>query len=65
VHVIGHYDGGVEVVTFAVVMQAVLEDGALGFRSEGYAIAFAECNEYCSSSLLVVRQVAVVFVFSF
>jgi hypothetical protein len=65
VYVIGHYYGCMKVVSFAVVVEAVLEDGILGIRSEGYAIAFTECDEYCSSRLLVMRQGTVVFVFSF
>jgi len=63
--VIWHYYGCVKVVTFGVVMQAVLEDGVSGSWSERDAIGFAECDEYCSSRLLVVREHALVFVFSF
>jgi hypothetical protein len=64
-HVIWHYDCGVEVVAFAVIMQTVLEDGVSGLRSESDSIAFTECDEYCSSRFLIVRQFAAVFVFSF
>jgi hypothetical protein len=45
VYVIWHYYGCVEVVTFAVVMQAVGEDGVAGFRREGNSIGFAEGKE--------------------
>jgi hypothetical protein len=62
---IWHYDGGVKVVAFVVVVQAVLEYGVPGFGSEWGPIAFAEGYEYCSSWFLVVREVAAVFVFSF
>jgi hypothetical protein len=48
-HVIWHYDCGVEVVAFAVIMQTVLEDGVSGFRRKWDSIAFAECTEYCPS----------------
>jgi hypothetical protein len=62
--VIGHYYGCMKVVSFAVVVEAVLEDGILGIRSEGYAIAFAECYEQRSSRSLIVREHTAVFVFS-
>jgi hypothetical protein len=64
VYVIWHYYGCVEIVAFAVVVQAVLEYGVSGLRSESDAIAFAECDEYCPSCFLIVREHAVVFVFS-
>jgi hypothetical protein len=45
VHVIWHYGGCVEVVAFAVIMQAVPEDGVPAFQSEGNLTHFAECDE--------------------
>jgi len=62
--VIWHYNRCVKIVAFAVVMHAVLEDYVSGLRSEGDSIGFAECDEYRSSCFLIVRQHAVVFVFS-
>jgi hypothetical protein len=61
---IGHDYGGVEVVTFAVVVKAVLEDCVPGFWGEWDAIGFAECDEDYSAGFLVVREHAAVFVFS-
>ena len=44
-HMIWHYDCGVKVVAFGVVMQAVLEDGISGFWGECDLIGLAECDE--------------------
>ncbi len=59
-----HYNRCVKFVTYAIVMQTVLEDDVPGLRSERNSSAFAECHEYHSSGFLIVRQVAVVSVFS-
>jgi hypothetical protein len=61
---IRHYYGGVEIVAVAVVVQAVVEDGVSGFGGKWSSTAFAEGDEYCSSCFLIVREVAVVLVFS-
>ena len=58
-----HYYGCVKVVAFAVVVEAVLEDGVAGFWGKLESVGFAECYEYCSSCFLVVREHAAVFVF--
>jgi len=63
--VVWHYYGCVKVVAFAVVTETVMEDGVSGFWGKGNSISSAEGDEYCSSCLLVVRQHAAVFVFSF
>jgi hypothetical protein len=64
VYVIWHYYGCMKVVAFAVVVQAVMEDGVSGFWDEGNSISSAEGDEYCSSCFLIVREHAAVFVFS-
>ena len=64
-YVIGHYDSCMEFVSLAMVVQTVLKDGVSRFWSEGDSIAFAECNEYCASCFLIVRQFAAVFVHAF
>jgi len=61
---IGHDYDRVEVVAFAVVVEAVLEDCVSGFWSEWDAIGFAECDEDGSACFLVVGEHAAVFVFS-
>ena len=61
---LGHDDYGVKVVTFFVVVKAVLENGVPGLRGERVAIVLAECDEEASSSRLIVRELAAVFVLS-
>ena len=61
---IGHDYDRVEVVAFAVVVEAVPENCVSGFRSERDAIGFAECDEDGSACFLVVGEHAAVFVFS-
>lgn len=62
--VIWHYYGGVEVVAFAMIVQAVVEDGVPSFREERNSVGFAEGDEDCPASSLVVGKVAAIFVFS-
>src|ERR1700691_1626569 len=61
---IRHDDCCVEVVTLAIVVEAVVEDCVSGFWGEWDAIGFAECDEDGSACFLVVREHAAVFVFS-
>jgi|SRR5580700_5941999 hypothetical protein len=62
--VIRHDYGGVKFVAGSVVVEAVLEDGVAGLRWKRGATVLAECDEESSSCGLIVREVAVVFVFS-
>ncbi|MGB8729943.1 MAG: hypothetical protein WCC99_01765 [Candidatus Sulfotelmatobacter sp.] len=57
------YDG-VEFVTFSVIAQAVLEYCVSCFWRKWDPIPFAESYEYGSAWLLIVGQIATVFVFS-
>jgi hypothetical protein len=55
----------VEFVTFLVIVQAMLEYCVSGFWGKWDPIPFAESYEYGSAWFLIVREVAMVVVFSF
>jgi hypothetical protein len=45
-HVVRHYDGGVQPESFSIIVQTVLQDGISGFWREGFSIILAERYEY-------------------
>ena len=61
-HVIGHYDDGVELDSLSVIMKAMLENNVACRRREGLATEFAEGYEYWLARFLVVRKIATVFI---
>jgi len=63
-HVVRHHYGSVELESFAIVIQTVLENCVAGFGRERLSTDFAERYEDSLAGFLIMRQHAAVFVHS-
>ncbi len=60
--VIGHHDHGMNLNALSVIVKAMLENNIAGNRREGLTGKPAKGHEYRLARLLVVRELATVFI---